>query len=114
MSEYNLSFHDLYLVDGFKDAVDTENKKLFEAILHNNGMDVALGYELVACHHRTLNNILYHGIRVEGWERIDEAWLKAIGKHSDAYISAVKDPHLRHTLRKMRDVGLVDKAFEPQ
>ena len=55
MADYALSFHDLNLVDGFKEAHDTQNKKVFEAILQTNGFDVSLGYELVACNHRTVS-----------------------------------------------------------
>lgn len=105
MADYNLSFHDLNLVDGFKDAYASQNTKLFEAILHTNGMDVSLGYELVHCTHRTINRIEYTGIRVEGFERIDKAWLATGAASIEAQIEAVKDIHLRHDLRKMRSSG---------
>lgn len=105
MAEYALSFHDLNLVDGFKDAYASQNTKLFEAILFTNGMDVAMGYELVHCTHRTINRIEYTGIRVEGFERIDKAWLATGAASIEAQIEAVKDIHLRHDLRKMRASG---------
>lgn len=102
---YSLSFHDLNLVDGFKDAYASQNTKLFEAILFTNGMDVSLGYELVHCTHRTINRIEYTGIRVEGYERLDRAWLATGAASVEAQIKAVKDIHLRHDLRKMRSAG---------
>lgn len=105
MADYNLSFHDLNLVDGFKDAYASQNTKLFEAILFTNGMDVSMGYELVHCTHRTINRIEYTGIRVEGFERIDKAWLATGAASIEAQIEAVKDIHLRHDLRKMRVSG---------
>lgn len=105
MAHYNLSFHDLNLVDGFKDAFDSQNTKLFEAILFTNGMDVSLGYEMVHCTHRTINKIEYEGIRVEGFERLDKAWLATGAASMEAQIEAVQDIHLRHDLRKMRSSG---------
>ena len=112
MAEYALSFHDLNLVDGFKEAVETQNKKVFEAILFTNGMDVSLGYEIVACKHRTLNKIEYNGFRVEGLERIDEAWLATGCASMDARIEACRDPHLRHELRKLKYEGTVDRLIK--
>lgn len=105
MAEYALSFHDLNLVDGFKDAYASQNTKLFEAILYTNGMDVSLGYEFVHCTHRTINRIEYTGIRVQGFERIDKAWLATGAASIEAQIESVKDIHLRHDLRKMRASG---------
>lgn len=102
---YSLSFHDLNLVNGFKDAYVSQNTKLFEAILQTNGFDVSLGYELVSCKHRTINRIEYTGIRVEGYERLDAAWLATGAASVEAQIKAVKDIHLRHDLRKMQASG---------
>lgn len=105
MAHYNLSFHDLSLVDGFQDAFESQNTKVLEAILQTNGMDVSLGYELVHCTHRTINKIEYTGVRVEGFERLDAAWLATGAASMEAQIEAVKDIHLRHDLRKMRSSG---------
>lgn len=105
MAHYNLSFHDLMLVDGFKDAHASQNTKVLDAILFTNGMDVVLGYEFVDCIHRTINKIEYKGIRVEGFERIDQAWLATGAASMEAQIEAVKDIHLRHDLRKLRASG---------
>lgn len=105
MADYALSFHDLMMVDGFKEAYDTQNKKVFEAILQTNGFEVGLGYELVACNHRTINNIEYYGIRVEGFERTDKAWIATGCASMEAQIEATKDKSLRHTLRQMNYQG---------
>lgn len=104
-TDYSLSFHDLFLVDGFKEAYDTQNVKVFEAILQTNGMDVSLGYELVASTHRTINNILYTGIRVQGFERTDDAWIATGCASIDAQIRATRDLALRTHLRRMNYVG---------
>lgn len=105
MADYALSFHDLMLVDGFNEAYETQNKKVFEAILQTNGFDVKLGYELVACNHRTINKIEYYGIRVEGFERTDAAWLATGCASIEAQIESTKDKSLRHTLRIMSYQG---------
>lgn len=111
-TDYNLSFHDLFLVDGFKEAYESQNVKVFEAILQTNGMEVGLGYELVASTHRTINNILYTGIRVQGFERTDEAWIATGCASIDAQIRATRDLELRTHLRRMSYVGTQDKMIE--
>lgn len=105
MADYALSFHDLNMVDGFEEAVEIQNIKIFDSILFTNGMDVKLGYELVACNHRTINKIEYYGIRVEGFERTDKAWLATGCASMEAQIEATKDDSLRHTLRAMNYQG---------
>ncbi|MND47895.1 hypothetical protein D3C80_388010 [compost metagenome] len=105
-THYSLSFHDLFMVDGFKDAYESQNKKVFEAILFTNGLDTSVGYELVACNHRTINKIEYYGIRVEGFERIDKAWLATGCATIDAQIEACDDAHLRKQLRIMKYQGI--------
>lgn len=111
-TDYNLSFHDLFLVDGFKEAYESQNVKVFEAILQTNGVDVQLGYELEASTHRTINNILYTGVRVQGFERTDEAWIATGCASIDAQIRATRDLELRTHLRRMSYVGTQDKMIE--
>lgn len=105
MAEYSLSFHDLEMVDGFSEAQATGNVKIFEHILFSNGMDVKLGYEMVACNHRTINNIEYYGVRVEGFERTDKAWIDTGCASLEARIESTKDKSLRKTLRVMSYQG---------
>lgn len=112
MADYALSFHDLNLIDGFNEAYTTSNKKVFEAILFTNGFDVSLGYEMVACNHRTINNIEYYGIRVEGFERTDKAWIDTGCASMEAQIEASKDKSLRHTLRQMSYQGTLTPISE--
>lgn len=107
MADYALSFHDLGLIDGFNEAYATGNKKVFEAILQTNGFDVSLGYEMVACNHRTINNIEYYGIRVQGFERLDKAWLATGCASLEARIEATDDKALRRTLREMSYQGTI-------
>ena len=112
MADYALSFHDLMLVDGFKDAQESGNKKMLEAILFANGMDVAQGYEFIACNHRTINKIEYFGIRVQGFERLDPAWLATGVASREAIIEATPDITLRHELRKMSRERTQETAFD--
>jgi hypothetical protein len=111
MAHYNLSFHDLMLLQGFKEIVDSGNTKMFEEVLYANGMDTALGYEMVFCQHRVLprrgeaEGKLYEGIRVEGFERVDEDWLATGAASLEAQIEGCKDLTLRRELRKMAYKG---------
>lgn len=109
---YALSFHDLMMVDGFKEALETDNRKILDKILFTNGMDTSLGYEFVHCRHRTLNKIEYEGIRVEGMERIDSAWIATGAASPEAQIEAIPDIHLRAELRKMGKQRTQDRAFD--
>lgn len=104
-TDYNLSFHDLHMVDGFREAYDSQNVKVFEAILQTNGMDMDLGYELVYSTHRTINNILYSGVRVQGFERTDPDWIATGCASIEAQIRSVKDADVRKQLRVMSYVG---------
>lgn len=115
MADYALSFYDLNMVDGFQEAVEIGNSKIFEAILYTNGMDVKLGYELVACNHRTINKIEYYGIRVEGFERLDTSWLATGCASLEAQIESTKDGSLRRHLREMSYAGTLSPTpSEPQ
>lgn len=107
--DYALSFHDLNLITGFKEAYDSQNTKLFEAILQTNGFDVAKGYELHHCTHRTINRIEYTGIRVQGVERTDKAWIATGCASMEAQIAAVGDKHLRKDLRIMNYQGTSER-----
>ncbi len=109
MADYALSFHDLNLVTGFKEAYESQNTKMFEAILKTNGMDVDKGYALHHCTHRTINKIEYTGIRVEGQERTDKAWIASGCASMEAQIEAVQDKHLRKDLRVMSYQGTSER-----
>lgn len=112
MTDYSLSFSDLMLVDGFTEAVQTENKKVFEAILFANGMDLTMGYDVETTTHRNLRNQVWTGPRVTAQERIDAEWLATGAASTAAQIEAIKDPHLRHELRKMGRERSYDTAFD--
>ncbi|WYV99071.1 thymidylate synthase [Pseudomonas phage vB_PpuM-NoPa] len=107
--EYALSFHDLNLVTGFKEAYESGNTKFVEATLHTNGFDLTKGYELVRCTHRTINRIEYTGIRVQGYERTDKDWLATGCASMEARIAAVGDKHLRKDLRVMSYQGTSER-----
>lgn len=102
---YALSFSDLSLVDGFSEAMKTSNTKVLEGILYTNGMDVSLGYEIEASHHRTLTGKVWWGPRAVGLERLDAAWLATGAASIEAHIEAEKDPAMRRTLREMNYTG---------
>lgn len=112
MAEYALSFHDLMMVDDFPLAMETNNKKVLEGILYTNGMDVKLGYEFVHCRHRTINKIEYEGIRIQGFERNDPAWIATGVASKEAQLEAIPDIHLRAEMRKMSKERPLDRAFD--
>lgn len=112
MVEYALSFHDLMMVDGFKEALDADNRKILEAIFYTNGLDTRLGYEFVSCTHRTINKIEYTGVRVQGFERIDRDWIATGVASPEAQLEAIPDIHLRAELRKMGKERTQDRAFD--
>lgn len=112
--QFALSMNDLFMVDGFRVAFESQNVKVFEAILQNNGMDVSIGYELVHCEHRTLTGKVYNGIRIEGFERLDDAWIKTGAATMEAQIKSIKDIHLRHDLRKMQAAGCASAEANKQ
>jgi hypothetical protein len=111
--DYALSFHDLSQVDGFPEALSSENKKVFDAILYANGMETYLGYEIVTKTHRTLvDKIVWSGPRVEGFERIDAAWIATGAASRGAEIKSIKDLSLRKELRNMSRERTYDLAFD--
>ncbi|CCM43660.1 thymidylate synthase [Pseudomonas phage vB_PaeM_C2-10_Ab1] len=112
MAEYNLSLEDLMLVDGFKEAFQSNNEKIVREHLWTNGMDVKnYSYEMVFCQHRTLIGRVVEGLRFSGFERTDKEWLSLGCASLEAHIAACDDSNLRFTLRKMRPEGSTEATF---
>lgn len=104
-TDFNLSFHDLLMVDGFRQAIETGATEPFLSILFQNGMNVDEGYEIVNNTHRTLQNKVFSGNLVHGYERTDAAWIATGCASMAARIRAVKDLDLRTELRLMSYQG---------
>ncbi len=110
--EFALSYFDLILVDGFKDAWTSQNKKMIDAILYHNGMDVEKGYEVNSYEHRTLTGKRVNGPRFEGLERLDSAWTQTGAASLDAIIAGTSDTDMRITMRKMSKQRIQEAVFD--
>lgn len=97
-----LSFYVLMQYPPFKKAIDTSNQKEFEKIIYEAGIDVKHGYEIVSCEHRPNPDkpFVWHGPRVEGYERLDEDYIKS-GIASWEAILETCDKELRIDLKTM-------------
>lgn len=111
MTEKAVSFSDLMLDSAFKEAITTDNEKVFKELLFLIGFDTAAPIEVVSCMHRNAQNKAVEGPRVEGWERLDDDWIKSGYASQEAIIASTKDDNLRLTLRKMSKQVCIDKGF---
>lgn len=112
MTEYSLSFSDLMLVDGFREAVVSSDAQAVNRILFTNGMDVSKKFEIRTCNHRNLQGKEFNGPRFEGQERLDQAWIKSGAASMEAIIESSDDSHMRVTLRTMSKQVQQDRAWE--
>ncbi|ADX32075.1 hypothetical protein VL2_gp093 [Pseudomonas phage vB_PaeM_VL12] len=102
--EFSLSVSDLRLVTGFKEAFaayQAGNPKVLAALLYRNGMDTTQPYEVVHREHRNLRGQHISGERFEGYERLDESWIKKGAPSEEAIIASAKDGSLRDELIHM-------------
>lgn len=111
MTDYSLSFADLMLVDGFKEAVRSDDQVALHRILFENGLEVSKGVDIRVCLHRTLTNQVFNGQRYEGFERLDKAWINSGVASLEATIESVKDASVRHDLRVMSHQVCQDTAW---
>ena len=112
MADFALSFSDLMLVDGFKEAIKNEDVHTINRILFVNGMDVGKKVEIRSCNHRNLQGKAFNGPRYEGQERLDHAWTKSGAASMEAIIESTKDPVMRIELRIMSKQVQQDQAWE--
>lgn len=111
MTDFSLSFSDLMLVDGFKEAVVSSDTQAVNRILFTNGMDVSKKFGIRTCNHRNLQGKEFNGPRFEGQERLDQAWIKSGAASMEAIIESTKDPVMRHELRVMSTQVQQDRAW---
>lgn len=112
MTDFNLSFSDLMLIDEFKHSVMSSDKEKLDSILFTNGMDTSKPYEIVTCEHRNLQNKVVNCPRIEGNERLDDEWIKSGAASLDAIIESTKDSDVRRDLRMMSHQVQQDRAWE--
>jgi hypothetical protein len=112
MTAYALSFADLMLVNGFKEAVRSDDQDTIMRVLFENGMEVSKAHSIRVCNHRTLTNKEFNGPRYEGEERLDDVWIKSGCASLEATIESAKDPSVRFDLRAMSHQVSQDRAWE--
>lgn len=110
-AEKAVSFSDLMRDPDVKQAIESGNEVVFKEQLYLLGFDTSAPYEFVQSLHRNAQNKVVNDLRVEGWERLDDAWIKSGYASDEAIIASAKDPNLRRTLREMNKQVCVDKMF---
>ncbi|WOZ57515.1 hypothetical protein [Pseudomonas phage vB_PseuGesM_254] len=109
---YSLSFSDLMTIPAFKDAIKSNNEKLFKEVLYSNGMEVAMPIEEITILHRNLQNKVVECPRYEGFERIDKDWIATGVASLDAIIASTDDGSLKTELRVMSAQRNQEKVFD--
>jgi hypothetical protein len=96
---YSLSIYDLLQIPTFKKAAVEGNRSVVNKVLWDNGLDVISGYAEVERLHRPLTSkVPFEGMRYEGVERSDQAWLKSGYASLDALCQDTDDVYLRDEL----------------
>ena len=113
MIDKNLSFYVLMQHPEFRKAVEDDDTKAFEKIIHSFGVDTNEPYQIVTCEHRPLPNksLKWTGPRVEGAERRDQQWLQSEYCSQENKYDCVSDPTLRAELKSMSRQSSSEKAF---
>lgn len=100
MIGHTLSISDLLLIDSFKTAFGSGDKKAIEKILFENGLDVAEPYTLEYSKHRNLRGNIVSCERYVGEERQDRSWLTSGAASWEAVVESC-DLDLRIQLKTM-------------
>lgn len=100
MIGHTLSISDLLLIDNFKSAFGSDDKKAIENILFENGLDTAEPYTLEFSKHRNLRGNIVSCERYVGEERQDASWIKSGAASWPAVVESC-DLELRIQLKTM-------------
>jgi len=112
----NISFHILMQYPPFKESVESGDKKKFEAILYESGVDLEAGYDVVSCEHRPYptSPFTFNGPLVKAVERQDTEWLNNPICSWEAKVESTRDPYLRAELKNMSREGGADKTWNDE
>lgn len=106
---HNVSFFDLLKFPLFKMAAKQDDKELMKKIFWEAGIDTTQEFELNECLHRPITSKQpWHGVRVEGFERLDKEYLIS-GLASFEAKTYTKDASLRLTLLQLDPRNSVHK-----
>jgi hypothetical protein len=110
MSVYhNVSFYDLLQYPLFKMSAKQDDKELMKKIFWEAGIDTTQEFELHECNHRPVTSKQpWYGLRVEGFERLDQEWLLS-GAASFEAKTYTKDASLRLDLLRLDPRNSVHK-----
>jgi hypothetical protein len=98
---YSLSFYDLLQYPLFKMAAKQDDKGLMKTIFYEAGIDTSKEFELVEVLHRPASSKEpWFGLRVQGEERLDKAWLEG-GVASFEAKTYTPDASLRQALASL-------------
>jgi len=97
---HTLSVSDLLLIDDFKTAFGSDDKKAIEKILFENGMDINEPVSLEFSKHRNLRGNIVSCERYVGEERQDLSWRQSGAASWDCIVASC-DLDLRIQLKVM-------------
>lgn len=98
---YSLSFYDLLQYPLFKMAAKQDDKELMKTVFYEAGIDTSKEFELVEVLHRPASSKEpWFGLRVQGEERLDKAWLEG-GVASFEAKTYTPDASLRQALASL-------------
>ena len=111
MIDYSLSLSDLLLIDGVKEAVQSNDSATLTQHLFINGMDISLPVTTRECRHVNLRGKPVLGVRFEGAERLDKEWIKSGAASLDAIIASTNDKTMFKDLGAMSYQPNQDQAW---
>lgn len=101
----SLSLSDLMLLDGFKEAYESDNKYEIYKHLWRNGIDINQKVELVFCTHRNLQNKVVECDRFEGLGRSDDNWLSSGAASVEDFIYSKDDLSFQREMLQISQQG---------
>lgn len=112
--EKSISFYVLAQDEALKQAIIMSDEETIIEALHQLGIDTAQPFEYVSCEHRPIPSkpFIWFGPRVEGYERLDQEWIKSGYASLDAVIASDPDPSKRYVMRSMRAERNSDTSFD--
>lgn len=112
--EKSISFYVLMMDNDLKKAIAENDSATLEKALYELGIDTSQEYEIVSCEHRPIPSkpIIWTGPLVQGFERLDEKWIKGGYASLDAVIASDEDASKRYLLRSMRAERNSESIFD--
>lgn len=112
--EKSISFYVLMQDEALKQAIIMQDEETIVDALFQLGIDTSKPYEYTSCEHRPIPSkpFIWNGPRVEGYERLDQEWVKSGYASLDAVIASDPDSSKRYVLRSMRAERNSETSFD--